>query len=433
MTANKIISPDFDTTSTNAVVVELASTAQVSIDASSGLTDAFGRFRVSDPFTIFAHKQICDLSEYAQNVENFPSVYDNQEVSGGSTATLFLPNEAATRLSVGATTAGKRVRQSRRRMNYQPGKSQRVQLTGVLGAGAVGITQQYGLFDDKNGLFFQVEDGGLAVVRRSYITGAAVDEVVDQGDWNRDRMDGTGPSGITLDLDATQIFYIDFEWLGVGGVRFGVVVDNIIYYVHQMNHANNLPTVYMSTPNLPVRMSVENDGTGPAYTVDMICSNVDSEGGVEPQGRSRTYNIGVTPLALASAANKYAVIGLKMRASHIGQQVDLTDVNIVITSVNDSCLWELHVNPTLSAPLVYANLPDSAMQVATGTGQTLTANGYKIASDYGRTEVKGVLPDNMIEKPGAAIDGTPDEYVLVCQPVTAPVSVLAALNWRELV
>lgn len=403
-------------------------------DPASGALDAFGRLRVASPYTIFDSKQVFDDSGLAQIVENFPQYFDNQETSGAGTSTLFSPNRASTTLSVSDLTAGTRVRQSKRRINYQPGKGQRAFLTGVIGAGGTGITQRYGLFDENNGLFFEVQEGRLRVVRRTNITGTPVDNVVDQSDWNVDPMNGRGPSNITIDPDTDQIFYIDFEWLGVGTVRFGIVVDGVILYVHQMDHANSLAGVYMSTPNLPVRAEISNDGTGGPASLEMICSSVDSEGGVDPNGINRTKNSGSVARTLAAIGTKYAMVGIRLRSTHLGLQVDPTSIDIVSTSVNDTLLWELQLNPTVTGTFTYSDIFLSGCQgaAAGATPPTVTVSGEVLASGYVQSRTSVALPANLNQKLGSLINGTADRLVLVCTPISTNTDTLAAMNWREL-
>lgn len=232
--------------------------------------DAFGRLRISEPHTIFDSKQVFD---------NLPLFWDDQEVSGSGTSSTFSKPHARTQIAVG-TAAGKRVRQTFERFNYQPGKSQFVVLTGVLGAGSSGITQELGYFDDDNGLFFRCDEGVIYVVSRSSVTGSAVDTTASQSAWNIDTLDGNGPSGLTMDFTLAQIFFMDFEWLGTGRVRFGFYINGVQHYCHEFLNANAISTVYMSTPNLPIRYSIENDGTGAASTLDHLCSTVIVEGAV---------------------------------------------------------------------------------------------------------------------------------------------------------
>ena len=77
--------------------------------------DAFGRWRVSQPETLFDSKNVFDDDGLASSVENQPLFYDNAETSGSGTSTSFRLDEASQRLTVAATTAGVRVRQSKRR------------------------------------------------------------------------------------------------------------------------------------------------------------------------------------------------------------------------------------------------------------------------------------------------------------------------------
>ncbi len=403
------------------------------ITDNNGMVDAFGRLRTGAPFTVWESKQIFDDADIADSAENFPEFYDNQQTSGSGTTTTFDVDRASTTLAVALNTAGTRVRQSKRRFNYQPGKSQKATFTGIMGPGATGVTCRYGLFDEDNGLFFEFDDQVAYIVRRTHVTGSAVDTRVTQASWNIDTMDGNGPSGITLDFSKTQIFLIDFEWLGTGRVRYGFIVDGIFVYCHQLLNANVLDVVYMSTPNLPIRGEISNDGTGAAVGMELACSEVSSEGGFNPNGLNRSVDNGHIAITLSTLGTKYALLGIRLRSTHLGLQIDPTFMETVITSANDIAHWELHINPTVTGTFTYANLSLSGTQVAisTATPPTVT-DGEIIASGYIKTVEKATIEAKEVaQKIGSLIDGTPDELVLVIQPVTNNTNVLCALNWRE--
>ena len=74
--------------------------------------DAFGRSRVSEPYTVFDSKQL------GSNQSLF---WDDQETSGSGTSSDYSEDTSSTTLTVSATTAGTRVRQTFQRFNYQPG------------------------------------------------------------------------------------------------------------------------------------------------------------------------------------------------------------------------------------------------------------------------------------------------------------------------
>ncbi len=166
-------------------------------------SDAFGRQRVSNPEMIFNSKQIFD---------NQPLYWDDVQESGSGTSSTYSNNTASSTLSVSASTVGKRTRQTFMRFNYQASKSQLIFITGILKAsgGGTGIITRMGYFDDNNGLFLECNAGTINLVRRTYVTGAAVDDTIPQSSWNLDAMDGSGPSKITLDFTKTQIFMMDY-------------------------------------------------------------------------------------------------------------------------------------------------------------------------------------------------------------------------------
>jgi hypothetical protein len=403
----------------------------------TGSIDAFARSRISEPFTLFDSKQIWNDPDFADSVENFPLFWDNQEISGAGTATAFDVDRASTTLSVSLNTAGVRVRQTRQRFNYQPGKSQLVILTGVVGATSAGNTKRLGYYDDDNGLFYQDNGGTWSVVVRSSVSGAAVDIGIAQADWNLDTMDGNGPSGVTLDPLAAQILFFDLEWLGVGRVRFGFFVDGLPIYVHELLNSNNLTSVYMSTPNLPIRAEIINDGTGAADSIEQICSTVISEGGSQPNGVFRSANLGTlaaSEIQATAIGTTYAVCGIKLKSAYLSANVRETGISMIETVGNNSFLWQLHINPTLTTGLTYSDVPESAVEFGVGlaAGDVITDDGLVIDSDYVSRDLSSV---NAILgsawRLGAAIDDTPDELILSVTPITANQDILGGMTWRE--
>jgi len=390
--------------------------------ADSPSIDAFGRWRSSEPVTIFDSKQIFD---------NQPLIFDDQEVSGTGTTSTHSRNTASTVLGVAASTAGKRVRQTFMRFNYQPGKSQLILCTGTLkSGGGTGIKSAMGYFDDQNGLFVQDNEGTLQMVKRSYVSGSAVDTEVDQSNWNLDTLDGTGNSGITLDPTKSQILYIDFEWLGVGRVRMGFVIDGKVYYCHEFNHANELAGVYMSTPNLPIRYEISNDGTGAASSIEHICSSVMSEGGQEKTGVLRHYT---TPqLSALATGTTYVLAAGRLKSTNFGQSIDIEKISLLAQTA-DQIGWQLVAGGTYTGALTFGDFTSSAVQIAPGA-KTVTYNNDGIVIDGGFFTQD--LPANVSVpnalRLGADIAGTAQEFYFVVTPITNNATVSGAITWREL-
>jgi hypothetical protein len=141
--------------------------------------DAFARWRVSNPETLFDSKQIFD---------NQPLFWDEELESGAGITSAHSTATASTVITSTLNTAGTFTRQTFQRFNYQPGKSQLILITGILdrSGGGTGVQRRIGYFDDDNGLFFEDDEGTVKVVRRTSVTGTPVDNKVTQASWNLD-------------------------------------------------------------------------------------------------------------------------------------------------------------------------------------------------------------------------------------------------------
>jgi len=390
--------------------------------------DAFGRLRVSEPLTLFDSKQIYD---------NQPLFWDESLETGAGITSAHDPNTASTVITSTVSTAGKFTRQTFQRFNYQPGKSQYILMTGILGrsGGGAGVTCSLGYFDDDNGLFFSQIASAVNVVRRSNVTGTPVDTAVAQTAWNVDKMDGTGPSGVTLDWSKTQIFGIDFEWLGVGTVRFYIVVNGVPCIVHQSQHANVLDKVYMSTPNLPCRFQLETTGSSVASTMECICATVISEGGVSDLGVIRYASTAGTHVDANSDGTIYAIFGIRLKSTHLGAEVTFLNSTIAETAGNNNLEWMVILNPTVASTFTYSDETDSCMQSAPGATANTVTGGHMMGGGHFSSGTKGGANGNTMDSArrlGAAIDGTRDTMVLCVRPIgSSNTDIEGGLTWRE--
>lgn len=385
--------------------------------------DSFGRLRTSSPVNIFDTKQLGD---------NQALIWDDQEESGADTTSTHSVNTASTVLAVANETAGKRTRQTFMHHNYQPGKSQQILMTGTLALSNAGdgITTAFGYFNDLNGIFLRCVDGVTQVVYRSNVTGTPVDTTVNQTDWNIDKFNGKGPSTRLLDITKSQILIIDFEWLGVGRIRIGFIIDGQIFYAHQFRSGNNIEGVYMSTPNLPIRYQIENDGTGPAASMRQICATVISEGGADSQGNLYYTSTAGTHVDANVANTIYAVIGLKLKATHLGCTIDLENISM-ISETNDDFEWLLIFNPTVAGTFTYANISNSCLQTAKGVTANTVTNGNTIDGGFSKVDSNLTVIVKNATHLGSAIDGTPDTVVLCVRPLSINADIQAGITWRE--
>ena len=333
--------------------------------------DAFGRLRISAPQTIFDSKLVYD---------DQPLYWSEDGVAGS-----WISADACVRLTVAAAQTS--ARQSRRYFTYQPGKSQLVFQTFNLDGGVAGVVKRAGYFDgtEANGNGFFLELDGASVVNFVRRSSSSVPTTrVPQAAWNLDPMNGSGPSGITLNFAETQILIIDFEWLGVGSARMGFVINGVINYAHRFDNANINPAVYMSTPNLPIRYEIDATGGG-AGSIDCICSSVSSEGGLQGTGTKFGFAL---PARVTGLGN-----GTSATLFSIRHSTGYPRVTIIPTSVgpladsNGTSKWELIYNPSFAvnpawtgATRGYCDLDTPASTVAGTAGQVTPNTGTVIAA-----------------------------------------------------
>lgn len=397
------------------------------LNSDNGTFDAFYRQRFTQPETIFDSKQLADKQ---------PLFWDDQLISGSGGASTYNTNQASTTLSVAASTAAVRVRQTFRRFNYQPGKSQLFIQTGIFGAAATGIKRKAGLFDAKNGVFFDQQSDGMGVTIRSYTSGSAVDTRVLQSSWNIDKMDGTGASGITLDYTKTLIWFADFEWLGVGSVRFGFFVNGRPYYVHKVNNANINTLVYMSNPNLPLRYEIENTGTGGAVGFTHICSTVISEGGLKDTGFPFAVDREGTLFTTNNNANIYPILGLRLKTGYQSSFIKLLDLSVTCTSTASYNIMII-INPTIvGTALTWTDVDNSSCQkMITSTNATTVTGGTKIFSKAAQQGNSGGSDEGLIKTDfalGSTIAGVSDIALLCVRRTTGTTETFdASFNYKD--
>ena len=273
--------------------------------------DAFGRFRVSNPYTLF---------------DSFHRYQDNGRISqyttGTSTSTHSI-TEGCVTMSVGTGTNDAIYRESARAFAYQPGKSLLVLETFVMGAAKPGKRTRFGYFDTSNGFFLERDGTNIYFVKRTTSeTGSVVEHRVAKEDWNLNKLDGTDASKITLNLDVAQILYTEIEWLGVGSVTQGFVINAQFVPCHRWDWANvaGSTSTYMATACLPVRAELQNTtSTTSSSTLKVICTSVISEGGYEVRGRPRSVGHAINvPYSLAAQNTTYPIFSMRLKSTRLG-------------------------------------------------------------------------------------------------------------------
>jgi hypothetical protein len=397
--------------------------------APSTAQDSFGRLRVSEPFTMF------DSSHR----------FDDNDLWATATATsgaaVFNANQGLVDLNVTAASGSSVVRETIKVFAYQPGKSLLALNTFVMSPAKSGLTQRVGYYGINNGFYLEQANSTVSFVRRSVVTGSLVNTPVLQANWNGDKLDGTGPSGLTLDLTKAQILWMDLEWLGVGSVRMGFVINGQFILCHTFNHANIIASTYITTASLPLRYEIFNTaGTTGASTFKQVCSTVISEGGYELRGKQQSIGTPITaPMTFAVAGTYYPVVGIRLISTRLDAIVIATAISLIGLGNGKNYQWRVvNGNVAISGGSWVPAGGDSAVEYnitgTSATGGRILASGYVNSSNQGSPSInilKEALFANQLERD--ALAGVPYQLVIeMAIDATGGLSgAYASIDWEE--
>lgn len=396
--------------------------------------DAFGRFKTVNPQTLI------DVT----HTRNKNTLLVTESTSGGATST-YESNTSSVLLETDGNSQVA-IRQTRRYLIYQPGKTLVIYCTGVLNAGSGGnqsnVTTRIGYFDDDNGVYFQYDGTNLSVTLRSKSSGSTINTTVNQSAWNIDKMgyDSTlSQSGYILDVTKVQIFVFEIQWLGVGSVRCGVMHKNRIYFVHEFLHDNIQSTTYMTSANLPVRYEIRTNGVNGDGQLRQICSSVVCEGGYEPIGYNFSVNSGVDGDSKSVADTELPILAIRLKS---GERANIIPTKLSLLNIK---------NGDMNYKIRY--FPDASTDVLTDESWTsvndLSAVEYDISAtaiDVGETNVileQGYSSRDLNElsinltsgvQIGTDLSGNRDIIVLtaVRSRRSGTESIFGSISWREL-
>lgn len=411
--------------------VGITGNANVVISGLSGATaDAFGRLRVSNPVTIFdTQSRYFDHGQFASNTT-------------GTANVVYVASQSSFQLNVGSASGDSALRETTKTFAYQPGKSQLNLNTFCMNSPKPNLRQRVGLFDSSDGCYFENDGTYNYFVIRSGSTG--VEERIRQDAWNVDRLNpayGLNPSGYTLYPDRTQILFTDIEWLGVGTVRMGFVIDGAFIICHKFHHANQSGNtkVYMTTATLPIRYEITNTAATTGNSMmTQICSSVISEGGFQLSGsgnpRAASHVIG-TPVRLPNDQSFKPVIAIRLKSTNLNAVVIPINYSLVplaqsvfhfrvykkavtsggswVSSATDSSV-EYNLSPTslVSGDIVAQSFINSSNQSASGPTQESISFTYQLERD--------------------PFTGVAYEYLITMATTGTNQDIYASIEWQEI-
>jgi hypothetical protein len=393
--------------------------------------DAFGRARVSTPLTLFDSSH-----RYKDN-----ALWSTSNTAGSTYA--HNANAGLIELTLPTTTNAEIVRETTKVFSYQPGKSLQSMNTFVFNPAKTNLRQRVGYFGAQNGIYLELDGTTLNFVERSYVSGVVSETRVSQANWNIDTLLGpvdSSPSQVTLDISKAQILFIDIEWLGLGTVRCGFVIDGQMIHCHSFHHANKITSTYMTTASLPLRYEIKNTGTTASSSImKQVCSTVISEGGYELRGDQRSIGTPVqTPKALTTAGTYYPVVSIQLKSAYLDAVAIVTALSILgINSSPCSVAWRVYRGTTLTSPSWTPGDASSAVEydtAATGlSGGQVLAQGYIGITNHASQTID-VLKEALFkfQLQRNSLTGAPEPITIALAASVNNVNCLASMDWEEI-
>ena len=402
---------------------------------SGTVTDAFGRLRTAQPFTLF------DSSHRF----NDNGLWVTSNTASNSSYT-FVENQSTIDMTVGTTANAEVIRETTKVFSYQPGKSLLIMNSVTFNQPKANVCQRVGYFGESNGIYLENDGNTNYLVVRTNTSSTVTETRVAQSDWNVDKFDGTGYSTqygyerTSLDVGKANIFWIDVEWLGVGDVRCGFVVDGKMLPAHVFHHENQITVPYMTTASLPLRLEIKNTGvTESNSTLSQICSTVISEGGYELYGTQQAVGTTITaPVDLLTAGTYYPVVSIRLKQNRLDAIVILTALSILGITNNAYYNWQVRANANTSGGGTWVSAgTDSAVEYKLGggsvTGGRILASGFTGATTQSISPVdilKEALFKFQLERNSLA--NTAYELSLVASASTNGADIYGSMDWEEI-
>lgn len=385
--------------------------------AQSEQLDAFNRLRTSNPTILYA-------ARFDKGIKSF--LFSDSTATGGTVTRNT--NTSSIDLAVTAASGSSALRQSKEYVNYTPGQSYMGFFTGKFGTAKANCVQRIGLFDNNNGVFFELDGTTLNVVVRSSTSGSPSDTATSQSSWNIDHLNGSGESGITLDLTKQQIFIIDFQWLGSGRIRFGFAINGKTYICHEVLNSNVLDVPWSQTATLPVRFEISNSAaTSGSTTLRFTCASILREG---ENNNFVSTHVARRSSDLSINTTLVPVLSVRLKSTFIRANLLPYLINVFTTSL-DLIEWVIVLNPSLTG----ASWTSAGTNAIFEYDQSATAltGGEQILAVYTSDEQSINLDlENSYQRILADISGTSDILTVSARSLSGAASVISNIVCKEI-
>jgi len=388
------------------------------IDFNPMQVDAFHKLRTSEMKSIIELKHVYDKN---------PLLVD--ELLNGTATSIKNPNHSDVEMST-ASNGDFVIRSTKGRGIYSPGKSGQFLATFMNFHLQTNVIKRVGYFSSNTSFPYNSTFDGIWLESNGSASGNYPGQISLNISQNGQTYFSCPLSGwdssiydpADIDWQQNQLIFFDFQWLGVGRVRFGVETVNgpVIFAEHTF--ANTTQDPYMANPNQPIRYEIRQTGSG-SGTFHQLCSAFASEGEAEQLNNIISIS-NTTERTLALPGVKYPLLGYRTASSYAGANIVLESIFALNQVTGTDYLITLEMNPGITGgTATWTQTTNTPVESAQGNG-TLTVNssGVILRSYIGKgnaaTTDNYALIDNLI-KPGVCVNGTRDEVWICVTPLIA--------------
>ena len=336
-------------------------------------------------------------------------------------------------MQVGSTAGSKIVRQTKNVMRYIPGRGATLAFAIRLTPPVAGVRRRFGLFDENNGAYFEDNGGVYSYVIRSNVSGTVQETRVYRDDWNGEKFDGNGWTGVTADPTKQQMISINYEWYGAGMVQFNWLMKNETIHSHTFENSNTNNGVWCGTPFLPIRLELENvTGAAGTHYLYQGSNSLIQEGEPEKLGTLLSVSNPITGTTMSSSNTYYPIISLRLKSNNLTGVMLLRSLQAA-TNDNTNVYWTLIQNATLTGG-TWVDHPDPNSFMQYNTTQTAVSGGTTLVSGFtvsGGSSLVTLDEKAALQLGRSSLGTVSDTYTLACASPNTNKSALAVLNWIE--
>jgi hypothetical protein len=356
----------------------------------------------------------------------------DERIVGVGTAT-FNVNASNIIMQVGSTTGSKVIRQTKNVMRYIPGRPATLAFAIRLETPQVGIRRRFGLFDEYNGAYFEDDGGTYSYVIRTSTSGIATEIRVGRDDWNGEKFDGNGWTGVIADPTKQQMISISYEWYGAGTVNFEWLMKGETIKSHTFDNSNIQDKVWCSTPFLPIRVEIENvTGVAGTHYIYQGSNSLIQEGEPEKLGTLVSIANPITGTTMTSANTFYPIVSIRLKPDELSAVMLLRSLQAA-TNDNTNVYWKLLENATNTGG-TWVDHPDPNSFMQYNITQTATTGGTTLLNGFivgGGAALINIDEKAAIQLGRSGIGTISDTYTLACASPNNNKAALAVLNWIE--